>query len=100
MPKADPTRDDLPGTGIGFQTTHWTVVLAARDRESAGAREALADLCSAYWYPIYTFIRRQGSSPHDAEDLTQEFFFRFVERHSLSAVRPMAGKFRSFLLVC
>src|SRR5262249_25097178 len=52
------------------------------------------------WYPTYAFIRRQGSPPHDAEDLTQEFFFRFLERHALANVHPAAGKFRSFLLAC
>jgi len=84
----------------GFHTTHWTMVLAARDKDGTVAREALTSLCSKYWYPLYVFIRRQGSSPHEAEDLTQEFFFRFLERHSLGSVQPAAGKFRSFLLAC
>ncbi len=83
-----------------FHTTHWTVVLAARSREGVAAQEALASLCSTYWYPLYAFIRRQGSTPHEAEDLTQEFFFRFLQRHALESVQPAAGKFRSFLLVC
>src|SRR6266581_6998218 len=88
-------------TGDGwFKTTHWTVVLSARDRDRPDAAEALASLCSTYWYPLYAFIRRRGSSPHEAEDLTQEFFFRFLERHALESVQPAAGKFRSFLLVC
>ncbi|HTL59069.1 MAG TPA: sigma-70 family RNA polymerase sigma factor [Candidatus Limnocylindrales bacterium] len=85
---------------MGFHTTHWTVVLAAREKDGTVAREALASLCSAYWYPLYAFIRRRGSSPHEAEDLTQEFLFRFLERHSLDSVHPAAGKFRSFLLAC
>ena len=83
-----------------FHTTHWSVVLAARDQDRPDAAEALASLCSTYWYPLYAFIRRRGSSPHEAEDLTQEFFFRFLERHALESVQPAAGKFRSFLLVC
>jgi RNA polymerase sigma-70 factor (ECF subfamily) len=83
-----------------FHTTHWTIVLAAREKEGTVAREALARLCSTYWYPLYAFIRRQGASPHEAEDLTQEFFFRFLERHALGSVQPAAGKFRSFLLAC
>src|SRR6187431_1536840 len=91
---------DLPSQTAGFHTTHWTVVLAAREKDGVTAREALANLCSTYWYPLYAFIRRQGSSPHDAEDLTQEFFFRFLERHSLASVEPAAGRFRSFLLAC
>jgi DNA-directed RNA polymerase specialized sigma24 family protein len=57
-------------------------------------------LCSTYWYPLYAFIRRQGASPAEAEDLTQEFFFRFLERNALGHVQPAAGKFRSFLLAC
>src|SRR5262245_2747379 len=93
-------RCEVPGSSIGFHTTHWTEVLAAREKDGAVAREALAGLCSAYWYPLYAFIRRRGSSPHEAEDLTQEFFFRFLERHALGSVHPAAGKFRSFLLAC
>jgi RNA polymerase sigma-70 factor (ECF subfamily) len=85
---------------MGFHTTHWTVVFAAQDRDGKGASEALAELCSAYWYPLYAFVRRQGSTAHEAEDLTQEFFRRFLERRALEVVRPDAGKFRSFLLAC
>ena len=76
------------------------MVLAARQGDGVSMHEALTRLCSTYWYPLYAFIRRQGSSPHDAEDLTQEFFFRFLERDSLASVQPAAGKFRSFLLAC
>jgi len=100
MTPANPARADVPATAMGFHTTHWTLVLAAREQEGTVAREALGHLCAQYWYPLYAFIRRQGSSPHDAEDLTQEFFFRFMERHSLASVQPAAGKFRSFLLAC
>src|SRR5205814_5908950 len=91
---------DSPATSRGFHTTHWTIILAAREKDGTVAREALASLCSTYWYPLYAFTRRQGSSPHEAEDLTQEFFFRFLQRHALGSVQPAAGKFRSFLLVC
>src|SRR6185369_9011602 len=97
---ANPVRDDSSATSRGFHTTHWTVVLAAREKDGTVAREALASLCSTYWYPLYAFIRRRGSSPHEAEDLTQEFFFHFLERHALGRVQPAAGKFRSFLLAC
>ena len=93
-------RDAVPATAMGFHTTHWTIVLAAREKDGTIARGALTTLCSTYWYPLYAFIRRQGATPHEAEDLTQEFFFRFVERHALGSVRPAAGKFRSFLLAC
>ena len=85
---------------MGFHTTHWSVVLAARDQGGAGASEALASLCATYWYPLYAFVRRSGSTPHDAEDLTQEFFYSFLKRDSLMNVSPVAGKFRSYLLAC
>jgi DNA-directed RNA polymerase specialized sigma24 family protein len=100
MSRANPVRDSAPATAAGFHTTHWTIVLAAGEKDSVPAREALAKLCSTYWYPLYAFIRRQGSSPHEAEDLTQQFFYQFLERHALGSVRPTAGKFRSFLLAC
>jgi RNA polymerase sigma-70 factor (ECF subfamily) len=90
----------VPAQAIGFHTTHWTMVLKARGQEGTSAREALGRLCATYWYPLYAFIRRQGASPQEAEDLTQEFFRRFLERNGLANVRPEAGKFRSFLLVC
>ncbi len=92
--------DEL-GSGVRmtpeFQTTHWSVVLAARDAESPQAAEALAKLCHAYWYPIYAYVRRRGHQPHDAQDLTQEFFARLLEKNILSAVRQERGKFRSFI---
>ncbi len=100
MTPANPVRDDSPATSRGFHTTHWTIVLTAREKDGTAAQEALASLCSTYWYPLYAFIRRQGSSPHEAEDLTQGFFFHFLERHALGSVQPAAGKFRSFLLAC
>jgi DNA-directed RNA polymerase specialized sigma24 family protein len=84
----------------GFQTTLWTVVLKARAKDGSVAKEALGILCATYWYPLYVFIRRQGAGPQEAEDMTQEFFYRFLERNALAHVRPVAGKFRSFLLAC
>ena len=90
--------DDRSGQGA-FHTTHWSVVLAAREPHlKTEAREALGTLCSTYWYPIYAFLRRDGCSPHEAEDLTQEFFYNFLERDSLRKVSPEGGKFRSYLL--
>jgi DNA-directed RNA polymerase specialized sigma24 family protein len=91
---------DVPTEALGFHTTHWTMVLAASAGDGTEMREALSSLCATYWYPLYAFIRRQGSTPHEAEDLTQEFFRQFLERNALASVRPMAGKFRSFLLAC
>jgi RNA polymerase sigma-70 factor (ECF subfamily) len=100
MPSDLHPEGELPRSDAAFHTTHWSVVLAARDREDPAARDALARLCSAYWYPLYCFVRCRGVGPHDAEDLTQEFFCRFLERNSLLNVSPMGGKFRSFLLTC
>lgn len=85
---------------FGFHTTRWTVILQARDADDTAGREALNRLCTNYWYPLYAFIRRQGASAPEAEDLTQEFFRRFLERNALARVHPAAGKFRSFLLAC
>jgi len=62
------------------------------------AEHAIAQLCAVYWYPIYAFVRRSGHSPHDAEDLTQSFFARLLEKKSLGAIQRDKGKFRSFLL--
>lgn len=82
-----------------FATTHWSVVLCAGRSETTRGRNALAALCETYWYPLYAYVRRQGHSPHDAEDLTQGFFARLLESESLSRVSPEKGKFRTFLLV-
>jgi RNA polymerase sigma-70 factor (ECF subfamily) len=80
-----------------FVTTHWSLVLAAGG-DSTGAEDALARLCKAYWYPLYGFVRRQGHAPHDAQDLTQEFFARLLEKRWLSEVERGRGRFRSWLL--
>ena len=81
-----------------FATTQWTLVLNAGRSESTSAREALAQLCQSYWYPLYAYARRRGNLPEDAEDLTQGFFTRLLELNSLARVRRDKGKFRSFLL--
>jgi len=81
-----------------FSTTHWSVVLAAGSANAPKALEALEQLCRGYWYPLYAFVRRQGHSPEDAQDLTQEFFARFLERRYFAHATPARGRFRSFLL--
>jgi DNA-directed RNA polymerase specialized sigma24 family protein len=73
--------------------------LAARDLRDTSGREALASLCRAYWYPLYAFVRRNGQSPEDAQDLTQAFFVRLLEKDYLADVVPEKGRFRTFLLV-
>src|SRR5437762_432282 len=94
--EADPISARASG-GV-FATTHWSVVLAAGHSSVPGAQEALETLCRAYWYPLYVYIRRQGQSPHDAQDLTQEFFARLLEKKYLRLADPDRGKFRAFLL--
>jgi RNA polymerase sigma factor (sigma-70 family) len=81
-----------------FRTTHWSVVLLSAQSQVSGSREALADLCRLYWYPLYAFVRRRGYSAEDAQDLTQGFFLSLLERKSLRRVAPEKGRFRSFLL--
>lgn len=84
--------------GRGFFTTRWSIVLAAsRDRSPAG-RQALATLCETYWYPLYAFVRRLGYDVADAQDLTQAFFARLLDKGDLQGVRRERGRFRSFLL--
>ena len=82
-----------------FLTTHWSVVLNARAADSKKAKAALESLCRAYWYPLYAFVRRQGQSPHDAEDLIQGFFAQCIEKNYLHTADQQKGRFRSFLLV-
>src|ERR1051326_944750 len=81
-----------------FATTQWTVVLSASRSDPAQARAALENLCRTYWYPLYAYVRRRGHSAADAEDLTQGFFARLLELHSLEQGRKEKGRFRSFLL--
>ena len=68
-----------------------------RPRPTPEARAALAELCRAYWYPLYAFIRRKGHGPDEAADLTQEYFARLLERGVLAAADPRKGRFRAFL---
>jgi len=84
--------------GALFPPTWWSVVLLAGQNSSEKSHEALAMLCQAYWFPLYAFLRRQGKSPHDAEDLTQGFMLHLLEKETLSRVKREKGKFRSFLL--
>src|SRR5260370_14989688 len=90
-----------PRSSVGaarFASTHWSVVAAAGRCSSPQAREALATLCRTYWYPLYVFIRRQGFSADESQDLAQEFFARLLEKHFLAQVDQEKGRFRSFLL--
>jgi RNA polymerase sigma factor (sigma-70 family) len=98
MPSTGPHRDSTSSPAADFALTHWSVVLAAGRSDSTHGRAALEKLCRTYWPPIYAFVRRQGHNPPDAQDLTQEFFARLLEKKSLAGVDRAKGRFRSFLL--
>ena len=83
---------------VAFATTHWSVVLTAQGRSPA-ADEALEKLCRTYWWPLYGFVRRNGYTPEEAQDLTQGFFALLLERRDLDVVRREKGRLRSYLLV-
>jgi len=87
-----------PQAGRGFVPTRWSVVLKAAHQAGPDAEQALATLCETYWFPLYAFVRRQGHGPQDAEDLTQAFFARLLEKRYLESIQREGGRFRSFLL--
>jgi RNA polymerase sigma-70 factor (ECF subfamily) len=93
----DDSSDGRP-VNAQFHTTHWSVVLSAGELDSSQAAAALEHLGRAYWYPLYAYVRAQGHSPHDAEDLTQSFFAFLLERNAIGHAHPERGRFRSFLL--
>jgi RNA polymerase sigma-70 factor (ECF subfamily) len=84
--------------GDVFVTTRWTVVLSAGRKSSPQSDRALGELCQTYWYPLYAYVRRQGHTKEDAEDLVQAFFARFLEKNYLEGLSVGRGKFRAFLL--
>jgi RNA polymerase sigma factor (sigma-70 family) len=98
MPDTNSSKPATPHSNARFATTHWTVVLAAGSPDSSRYREALETLCQTYWFPLYAYLRRTGSSTHEAEDYTQGFFARLLERQDISLADPARGKFRSYLL--
>src|SRR5687767_3748978 len=89
----------LAGAG-SFRTTHWSVILSAREPGATAMARALAELYEQYRYPLYVYIRRKGYNHHDAQDLTQDFFAQFIHRKSLDGVSQEKGRFRTFLLAC
>lgn len=98
---SSPGTHPAPTTGLPedyFATTRWTVVLAAGRRHEPQAARALEELCAIYWFPLYAYVRRHGRSKEDAEDLTQGFFARFLERNYLEKLSSDKGRFRAFLL--
>jgi RNA polymerase sigma-70 factor (ECF subfamily) len=87
-----------PAAAAVFSTTHWSVVLNARDAANPAADEAMERLCQTYWYPLYCYVRKRGRRPEEAEDLTQEFFARLLAKNYLRSLDRQKGKFRWFLL--
>lgn len=90
--------DILLGGNGAFPTTHWSVVLSAKGGLLPNAEAALERLCRSYWYPLYAYVRRQGRSVEEAQDLTQEFFKRLLQKDYLGHPDPTRGRFRTFLL--
>jgi DNA-directed RNA polymerase specialized sigma24 family protein len=83
---------------VSFETTRWSLVVAAGGDDSSAARAALSTLCETYWYPLYAYVRRRGTSAEDARDLTQGFLTSLLERRDFERVRQERGRFRAFLL--
>lgn len=98
MVALQPERRRLPCATLSFETTQWSVVLAAGGEDSRAARTALATLCEAYWYPLYAYVRRWGATPDDARDLTQDFLTSLLERQDFKGLSQDRGRFRAFLL--
>ena len=91
----DPTEPHDVGR---FQTTHWSVVLAAGSQSSDGSRIALCQLCDKYWYPLYCYAHSRTGNADAAQDLTQSFFAQLLEKHTIAAADPARGRFRTFLI--
>jgi RNA polymerase sigma factor (sigma-70 family) len=99
MPSQETTRSPVSSTGdCNFRTTHWSIVLAAGNAGEPKALDAMSKLCGAYWYPLYAYVRRRGYRVEEAQDLTQEFFGRLLEKNSLEVANRERGRFRTFLL--
>lgn len=89
---------DYPAGAERFCTTHWSVVLKAADARDPDAHASLAHLCRTYWFPLYACVRRYGHAPADAQDLTQAFFAKLLEKEQIALADPARGRFRTFLL--
>ena len=81
-----------------FATTHWSAVVAAGRSRTTSGKDSLARLCRVYWYPLYAFVRRRGHTADEAQDLTQEFFARLIEKNWVADADQSKGRFRTFLL--
>lgn len=92
-----PAHSQSNQTQASFPTTQWSRVIAAGDPNGPGARESLTALCGIYWYPLYAYVRKRGHSPEQAQDLTQDFFTRLLEKGLIAEADPNRGRFRAFL---
>ena len=97
-PMSSPALDPAAGSAQWFATTHWSVVLAAKESNSFQVAAALEKLCRAYWRPLYAYIKRDGHDATEAQDLTQDFFARLLAGDYLQHLHHQQGEFRSFLL--
>jgi RNA polymerase sigma-70 factor (ECF subfamily) len=98
MPLSDMASGSVGASNDVFASTHWSVELAAAQKGSPAAAEALEGLCRAYWRTLYFYTRRRGYSVEESQDLTQSFFARFLEKKSFALADPYRGRFRTFLL--
>lgn len=92
------SRNSARHSAARFATTHWSVVIAAASPSSQGYEQALETLLETYWFPLYAYLRRHGSSRDEAADFTQAFFAKMMEKQYLKGIGPRPGKFRAFLL--
>ena len=90
--------DDRVQNAAEFATTHWSLVLSAGSPDEPAAQRALSELCHAYWYPLYSYVRRRVDDVHDAQDITQAFFSHLLEKQTIARADPTRGRFRAFLL--
>jgi RNA polymerase sigma-70 factor (ECF subfamily) len=93
-----PEPSNPAGASPAFSTTRWSIVVMAGSQDPLRARDALATLCRSYWYPLYAYVRRRGYSPEDAQDRTQEFLARLLEKDWVAGADRNRGRFRTFLL--
>jgi DNA-directed RNA polymerase specialized sigma24 family protein len=98
MSISDSEHPPVSADPYSFAATRWSLIVAARERDTPQAHQALSHLCESYWYPLYAYIRRRGHTADEAGDLTQGFFARMLDSDFFGAADPTKGRFRAFLL--
>ena len=81
-----------------FATTHWSLIVSSREKDVDIRRNSLGDLCAAYWYPLFAYLRRKGHMTEEAADYVQGFFVELIDKDFLDSVAPEKGRFRWFLM--